>query len=215
MPYRPPAFTARPSLRACRSCAAAGPHPPRPRPTPRCASYALLSTRQKAKAFNQPLSFDTSSVKAMSNMFKVRFARRARRLHQRRPTPSRASWAAPRPTSHARFSTRHRTQTPCPTLTSCSSVARWRAPRPLPLLVTAGAGVRGFAPRCGRGGRGGGGVGFRTEVGSASYTHAEGGRGETCDASSVRMTSYARAVSPVMLSPFGGAYCGCRHARAA
>eukprot|EP00964_Phaeocystis_antarctica_P107493 scaffold72198_cov60-Phaeocystis_antarctica.AAC.4 len=35
-----------------------------------------------------------------------------------------------------------RAQTPCPTPTSCSSVARGRAPRPSPLLATARAGVR-------------------------------------------------------------------------
>eukprot|EP00964_Phaeocystis_antarctica_P102342 scaffold67699_cov63-Phaeocystis_antarctica.AAC.2 len=34
-----------------------------------------------------------------------------------------------------------RPQTPCPTPTSCSSVARGRAPRPSPLLATARAGV--------------------------------------------------------------------------
>ena len=44
-------------------------------PTPRSTSYALLPTRQRASAFNQPLSFDTSSVTDMSNMFQVRSAR--------------------------------------------------------------------------------------------------------------------------------------------
>eukprot|EP00964_Phaeocystis_antarctica_P072166 scaffold44095_cov50-Phaeocystis_antarctica.AAC.2 len=53
-------------------CTAAGPHPPASRPTPRPASYALLSTRQGASAFNQPLSFDTSSVTTMYHMFSVR-----------------------------------------------------------------------------------------------------------------------------------------------
>eukprot|EP00964_Phaeocystis_antarctica_P111814 scaffold76089_cov57-Phaeocystis_antarctica.AAC.1 len=38
-------------------------------------------------------------------------------------------------------------QTPCPTPTSCSSVARGRAPRPSPPLDMARAGVRGPAPR--------------------------------------------------------------------
>ena len=33
------------------------------------------STRQFASAFNQPLSFDTSSVKTMSQMFYVRSPR--------------------------------------------------------------------------------------------------------------------------------------------
>ena len=49
--------------------------PSRPRPTPRSASYALLSTRQLASAFNQPLSFDTSKVTSMGYMFYVRSAR--------------------------------------------------------------------------------------------------------------------------------------------
>ena len=39
------------------------------------SSYALLSTRQSASAFNQPLSLDTSSVTTMKWMFKVRSAR--------------------------------------------------------------------------------------------------------------------------------------------
>ena len=46
----------------------------RPRPTPHPASYALVSTRQYASAFNQPLSFDTSSVTDMPYMFQVRSA---------------------------------------------------------------------------------------------------------------------------------------------
>ena len=48
--------------------------PSRPRSTPRPASYALLSTRQYASKFNQPLSFDTSSVITMRGMFYVRSA---------------------------------------------------------------------------------------------------------------------------------------------
>jgi hypothetical protein len=35
----------------------------------------LRSTRQNAFAFNQPLSFDTSEVTGMGNMFYVRSAR--------------------------------------------------------------------------------------------------------------------------------------------
>ena len=49
--------------------------PPASRPAPHPASYALLSTRQSASAFNQPLSFDTSSVTDMSDMFRVRSGR--------------------------------------------------------------------------------------------------------------------------------------------
>eukprot|EP00964_Phaeocystis_antarctica_P143390 scaffold108938_cov51-Phaeocystis_antarctica.AAC.1 len=83
------------------ACAAATTRrPPASRPVPRPASYALLSTRQSAAAFNQPLSFDTSKVTNMGHMFYVRSARalppslesgspRACRLRRRHPTPSR------------------------------------------------------------------------------------------------------------------------------
>ena len=46
-----------------------------PRHTPLRSSHARLSTRQGASAFNQPLSFDTSSVTNMDRMFMVRSAR--------------------------------------------------------------------------------------------------------------------------------------------
>ena len=53
--------------------------PPAPRhsPSPHAASLAMLPffTRQSASAFNQPLSFDTSSVMSTSRMFQVRSAR--------------------------------------------------------------------------------------------------------------------------------------------
>eukprot|EP00964_Phaeocystis_antarctica_P066227 scaffold39999_cov63-Phaeocystis_antarctica.AAC.6 len=138
--------------------------PSRPRPTPRSASYALLSTRQQASAFNQPLSFDTSSVRefrGMSNMFWVRSA------HALAPPaftagPSPCAWracaaAGPRPPAPGPHLALHHTpslrlgstQTPCPTPTSGSSVARGRAPRPSPLLATARAGygsIREAAP---------------------------------------------------------------------
>ena len=48
--------------------------PPGPRTSPRIASSSSDS-RQYASAFNQPLSFDTSSVKRMDTMFHVRPAR--------------------------------------------------------------------------------------------------------------------------------------------
>ena len=51
------------------------------------ASNALLSTRQRALAFNQPLSFDTSSVTTMTNMFSVRSPRAL--------GPQALSWAFP------------------------------------------------------------------------------------------------------------------------
>eukprot|EP00964_Phaeocystis_antarctica_P139992 scaffold104786_cov66-Phaeocystis_antarctica.AAC.2 len=46
--------------------------PPASRLAPRPASHALLSTRQYAEAFNQPLNFHASSVTDMSWMFYVR-----------------------------------------------------------------------------------------------------------------------------------------------
>ena len=53
-------------------------HPQRPRASraaPLPTSHARLSIRQYAKAFNQPLSFDTSKVTDMNRMFEVRSAR--------------------------------------------------------------------------------------------------------------------------------------------
>ena len=44
-------------------------------PACRSSSYASLSTRQYANAFNLPLSLDTSSVSDMAYMFQVRLAR--------------------------------------------------------------------------------------------------------------------------------------------
>ena len=70
----PAASTVGASLRA--ACAAtATPRPPATRPARRPSSYASLSARQGASSFNQPLSFDTSSVTSMRFMFGVRSAR--------------------------------------------------------------------------------------------------------------------------------------------
>ena len=44
-------------------------------PAPRPTSHALLSTRQSAAAFNQPVNFDTSRVTNMIAMFQVRSLR--------------------------------------------------------------------------------------------------------------------------------------------
>jgi len=70
----------RPSLesgppRAHAACVAAIQRPHASRATPLLAPHARLSTRQAAKAFNQPLSFDTSKVTDMEYMFYVRSAR--------------------------------------------------------------------------------------------------------------------------------------------
>ena len=73
-PTLPPQALVRPSL--CALLALPRPHAlPPPGPPPRRASNALLSTRQDAYAFNQPLSFDTSSVADMRNMLSVRSTR--------------------------------------------------------------------------------------------------------------------------------------------
>ena len=69
----PPALSRPLPLHA--ACAATSPRPPASWLTPRPASYALFSTRQLASSFNQPLSFDTSSVTDMTSMFYVRSAR--------------------------------------------------------------------------------------------------------------------------------------------
>jgi len=92
--------------------------PPGPHSSPHIV-YALLSTRQRASAFNQPLSFDTSSVADVGQMFFVRSARalappslessRAFPVHAAcaatTPRPP-ASRPAPPPASHALPSTR-------------------------------------------------------------------------------------------------------------
>jgi len=58
------------------ACAAAAPTPSRLPVPPFAALFMLsLSPRQSASAFNQPLSFDTSSVTDMLQMFYVRSAR--------------------------------------------------------------------------------------------------------------------------------------------
>ena len=74
--------------------------PSRPRPTPRSASYALLSTRQGASAFNQPLSFDTSSVTTMHRMFAVRSAHALAPQHSQ-PDPLAVHAARALPPAHA------------------------------------------------------------------------------------------------------------------
>ena len=74
MPYSPPSLHSQ-ALSPCMPLVRCRqPKPSRPRPTPRSASHALHSTRQDASAFNQPLSFDTSSVTDMNRMFYVRSA---------------------------------------------------------------------------------------------------------------------------------------------
>ena len=54
------------------ACVAATQRPPASQPAWRPRRVLSLSTRQVAEAFNQPLSFDTSSVTTINSMFSVR-----------------------------------------------------------------------------------------------------------------------------------------------
>ena len=71
-------------------CTTLSPHAPRMHLAQH--RYALLSTRQYASAFNQPLSVDTSSVTDMRYMFSVRSALRLAPCYpQSGPSPVHAS----------------------------------------------------------------------------------------------------------------------------
>ena len=74
MPYSPPSLHSRTLFPCMMLVRCRRPMSSHPRPAPRLTSYALLSTRQNTVAFNQPLSFDMSSVTDMSWMFYVRSA---------------------------------------------------------------------------------------------------------------------------------------------
>ena len=69
------------------------PHALAPASSSLCTSphiaYALVSTRQRALNFNQPVSFDTSSVMDMSGMFEVRSAHALPQSLQSSPPPHR------------------------------------------------------------------------------------------------------------------------------
>ena len=62
------------------TCAAITPRPP-------SVPFALVSTRQEASAFNQPLSLDTSSVTDMSYMFEVCSTRAMHPIPSSSPAP--------------------------------------------------------------------------------------------------------------------------------
>ena len=156
VPCPPSLWSGLPRARA--ACATAAPSPLRPPgPPPRPASHALLSTRQRASAFNQPLSFDTSSVTDMDRMFYVRSEPALPPSIQSGPPRARAACAAaaPRPGAsrptplalhHMPSFRLGRKQTPCPTPTSWRSVAHGRVTWPLPLLAMTRAGCREAAP---------------------------------------------------------------------
>ena len=113
---------------ACKPRSLAGSRVPAHSP-PRTVCPAC-NPRQLAMAFNQPLSWDTSRVTNMFQMFNVRCS----------PRP------APQPVQSHTSLRLGRPQTPCPPPTSCSSAARGRAPRPSPPLAMARAGRREAAP---------------------------------------------------------------------
>ena len=84
------------------------PWPQRPhafRAAPLPTLHARLSTRQFAVAFNQPLSFDTSSVTAMDYMFSVRSARALPppALSRSLPVHAACTAVAPRPLTARRM----------------------------------------------------------------------------------------------------------------
>ena len=153
VPLAPTASGSKPHDEARRSRRRCLSRPPASQPAPRPASSALPSTWQNAAAFNQLLTFDTSSVTTMDSMFYVRSARAPRSplpsvlnpTLKRAARAAAASHALPPPDPHLaphRLPSlqRGRTQTPCPMPTSCSSVARGSAPLPSPLLAMDAAG---------------------------------------------------------------------------
>ena len=80
-------FDVRLPPRSCRAPGAPQPVPlytlraPPPHPRVALLMCLCLMTRQRADAFNQPLSLDTSSVTDMYRMFNVRLPPRARAVH--------------------------------------------------------------------------------------------------------------------------------------
>ena len=220
VPCPPSLWSGLPRARA--ACATAAPSPLRPPgPPPRPASHALLSTRQRASAFNQPLSFDTSSVTDMDRMFYVRSEPALPPSIQSGPPRARAACAAaaPRPGAsrptplalhHMPSFRLGRKQTPCPTPTSWRSVAHGRVTWPLPLLAMTRAGCREAAPE------------YRLHVCARDWAEsmataldhsplfACGGHLFSCAHDEPRTRRGAR-----ILSTRGGGHCGCRHARAA
>ena len=84
----------------CPACVAATPTPWHASRAARLpALHARLLTRQEARAFNQPLSFDTSKVTTMSGMFLVRSTRALAptALSQAIPVHVACAAVAPRP----------------------------------------------------------------------------------------------------------------------
>ena len=123
-------------------------------PARRLSGYASFSTRQWASAFNQPLSFDTSSVTTMQSMFNVRSAppypqpaQSRLFLHTARaaagsPTPSHPVC---RPSSYASFFTWQRASAfdqplslDTPRVVSMYGMFRVRSARALPSSSTVG-----------------------------------------------------------------------------
>ena len=107
-----------------------------------------FESRQAASAFNQPLTFDASSVTDMADMFLVRSRSCPAPESAVVSSPARCLCAprslASRPAARLQLAP-HRTpliwlgrlQAPCPAPTSCSSVAHGRVIRPSPPLAMA------------------------------------------------------------------------------
>eukprot|EP00964_Phaeocystis_antarctica_P081927 scaffold51305_cov60-Phaeocystis_antarctica.AAC.1 len=105
-PYPAPNLQSSPPLRlACTAVASALP-PPRPQLAPHrvCPPF---DSRQNARAFNQPLSFDTSSVTNIGYMFYVRSSPcPAPNLQSRPPLHAACTGIARRPPASTRVATR-------------------------------------------------------------------------------------------------------------
>ena len=126
--------------------------PPASRLTPPHTVCPAYDPRQEAKAFNQPLSWDTSRVTDMKRMFYVRCCPRPARQSLVTPTLARcvhrdlALRIHPRDAARTSLLTPRtpslrlvRAQPPCRPPTSCSSAARGRAPPPSSPLAMAQA----------------------------------------------------------------------------
>ena len=79
------------------ACVAATQRSHASRAAPLPSSHARLSTRQRASAFNQSLSFDTSKVTTMRTMFYVRSARALALSLELGPPPMHMPLASPPP----------------------------------------------------------------------------------------------------------------------
>eukprot|EP00964_Phaeocystis_antarctica_P131836 scaffold95826_cov48-Phaeocystis_antarctica.AAC.1 len=110
VPCPQPAVEPSPARCACRG------RPPPAQPPDRYASPRIVCTpfdsRQLATAFNQPLSFDTSSFTTMDSMFSVRSSPRPAPYLQ--SSPRLCTLRAPRSPAASRLPARTSSRTACP-----------------------------------------------------------------------------------------------------